>query len=424
MPWHFEDKKVKFGTFYQQQMPRPWKEGVEVKHFADHLEQAVLADQLGFNSVWVTEHHFLEEYSHSSAPEIFLAAVAARTQNIRLAHGIRHTPPGIKHPARIAEEIATLDVISNGRVEFGVGEGATKLELGAHRIPGREKRAMSLEATEQIANMLAMSPYPGWDGEYFQMECRNIVPKPVQKPHPPMWLACTNRETIALAGRLGLGALAFSFVDPSESSQWVETYYDAIKSDECVPIGHSVNPRIAMVSALSIGEDRATAVREGYHCFNFFKFSLHATLMKDSIPGYTDLWGDYLKEQKGDEGRERAVAEALAARDYIGSSGTVEDIRNRMHIFEDAGVDEVIFTIQGGGRTHEHICETLTRFAGDVMPEFKSKDAARRAALDAELAPYIAAALERKKWVKPLERDEVPVVQGIKKNISATVSQL
>src|SRR5438105_3395868 len=109
---------MRFGTFYQQQMPRPWSDGAEVKHFADHIEQAVLADRLGYNSVWVTEHHFLEEYSHSSAPEIFLGAVAARTKNIRLAHGIRHTPPAIKPPARIAEEIATLDVISNGRVEF------------------------------------------------------------------------------------------------------------------------------------------------------------------------------------------------------------------------------------------------------------------------------------------------------------------
>jgi len=416
---------MKFGTFYQQQMPRPWDDGVEAKNFADHIEQAVVADELGFNSVWVTEHHFLEEYSHSSAPEIFLGAVAARTKRIRLAHGIRHTPPGIKHPARIAEEIATLDVISNGRVEFGVGEGATRLELGAHHISGREKRAMSMEANEQIANMLAMSPYPGWDGEFFKMECRNVVPKPVQRPHPPMWLACTNRDTIALAGRLGLGALAFSFVDPSEASQWAEIYYDAIKSDECVPISHTVNPRLAMVSGLSIDDDRATAIRGGYHCFNFFKFALNATLMRDTVPGYTNLWADYMREQHGDEGCEMAINEALAQGDiYTGASGTVEDIRRRMRIFEEAGVDEVIFTIQGGGRTHEHICDTLRRFAGQIMPEFLARDKVRRAELDEELAPYIQAALKRKRWMKPLKRSEVPVVEGIRKNISATVSQL
>lgn len=416
---------MKFGTFYQQQMPRPWNDGVEVQHFADHIEQAVLADELGFHSVWVTEHHFLEEYSHSSAPEIFLGAVAARTKRIRLAHGIRHTPPGIKHPARVAEEIATLDVISNGRVEFGVGEGATRLELGAHHISGRNKRAMSMEANEQIANMLAMSPYPGWDGEYFKMECRNIVPKVVQRPHPPMWLACTNRETIALAGRLGMGALAFSFVDPSDSATWSKTYYDAIKSDECVPIGHTVNARIAMVSGLSIHDDRATAIREGYDCFNFFKFALNATLMRDCVPGHTDLWGDYVAQKKSDDGVELAVMEAEALGDaYVGASGTAHDIRRRMKLFEEAGIDEVIFTIQGGGRPHEHICDTLKRFAGDVMPEFLERDTARRAAIDAELAPYIEAALKRKKWMKPLEVDQIPVVKGIQKNISATVSQL
>lgn len=416
---------MRFGTFYQHQMPRPWTEGTEAKHFADHIEQAVLADELGFHSVWVTEHHFLEEYSHSSAPEIFLGAVAARTKNIRLAHGIRHTPPGIKHPARIAEEIATLDVISGGRVEFGVGEGATRLELGAHHIAGKDKRAMSMEANEQIANMLALSPYPGWNGEHFRMECRNVVPKPVQKPHPPMWLACTNRETIALAGRLGLGALAFSFVDPSESSQWAQIYYDAIKSDECVPIGHTVNPRIAMVSGLSIADDRATAIREGYHCFNFFKYALHGTLMKDSIPGYTNLWADYLEEQRGDEGMEQAVLEAAAEGDnYNGASGTADDIRRRMSTFEDAGIDEVIFTIQGGGRPHGQICDTLERFAREVMPEFKARDAERRREVEADLAPYIEAALKRKTWMKPMEAHEVPVVAGLKKNISATVAQL
>lgn len=416
---------MRFGTFYQQQMPRPWSEGAEVKHFADHIEQAVLAEQLGYNSIWVTEHHFLEEYSHSSAPEIFLGAVAARTKRIRLGHGIRHTPPPINPPARVAEGIATLDVISNGRVEFGIGEGATRLELGAHHVSARDKRAMSLEAGEQIANMLALSPYPGWDGEFFKMECRNIVPKPVQKPHPPMWLACTNRETIMLAARLGLGALAFSFVDPHEAEQWVTGYYETIKSDECVPLGHTVNARIAMVSGLSIADDRATAVRDGYHCFNFFKFSLQATILKDSIPGYTDLWGDYMAEEEGDAGRDRAVAQAVAAGDgYSGASGTVEDVRKRMRIFRDAGVDELLFTIQGGGRPHEKVCATLEKFASDVMPEFAAEDRARRAERDAELAPYIKAALKRKKWMKPLSRDEVPLVPGSKKHVSNTVDKL
>ena len=137
---------MRFGVFYEQQLPRPWADGDEERLFHEALEQVALADRLGFDNAWVVEHHFLEEYSHSSAPEVFLAAAAARTERIRLGHGIRHTPAGYNHPARTAEVVGTLDVISHGRIEFGIGEGATRLELGGFGIPAKEKRAMSLEA--------------------------------------------------------------------------------------------------------------------------------------------------------------------------------------------------------------------------------------------------------------------------------------
>lgn len=416
---------MRFGLFYQQQMPRPWTEGLEVRMFAENIEQAVLAERLGFHSIWVTEHHFLEEYSHSSAPEVFLGAVAARTSRIRLGHGIRHTPPLINPPARIAEAIGTLDVISNGRVEFGIGEGATRIELAAHYVPAKQKRAMSLEAAEQIANMMALTPYPGWHGEHFQMECRNVVPKPVQRPHPPMWMACTNRETIKIAAQLGLGALAFTFLDPYEASQWAQIYYDIIKSDQCVPIAHTVNARIAMVSGLSVHDDRAEAVRRGHHCNNFFKFALQATILKDSVPGYTDLWRDYMEQQQGDAGMHKAAAAAAAAGDdYVGDSGTPDDIRRRMRIFRDAGIDDLLFTIQGGNRSHEDVCSTLDIFARDVMPEFEAEAAALRAEREAELAPFIRAALRRKKHMTPLSRDEVPVVPGATANVSPSVTKI
>ena len=219
------------------------------------------------------EHHFLDEYSHCSSPEIFLAAAAARTQNIRLGHGIRQVIAKYNHPARTAECIATLDLVSNGRVDFGIGEGATRLELHGFDIPAKTKRAMSLEAAEQAANMMTMTPYPGFDGESFSMPCRNVLPKPVQKPHPPMWMACTNRDTIKVAASHGLGALAFAFVDPDEAKTWSNTYYDIIKSEECVPLGHRVNANIAMVSAFSLHADREEAVRRGQEGFEFFAYA-------------------------------------------------------------------------------------------------------------------------------------------------------
>lgn len=415
---------MRFGLFYQQQMPKPWSAESDVQTFGNHIEQVVLADEVGFDSVWVTEHHFTEEYSHSSAPEIFLGAVASRTKRIRLGHGIRHVPPPIKHPARIAEEIGTLDIISNGRVEFGIGEGATRLELGAHYITKSEKRAMCLEAGEQIANMMVMTPYPGFDGQFFRMECRNVVPKPVQQPHPPMWLACTNRDTIVTAAELGLGALCFSFVDPRESSEWSKIYYETIKSDRCVPLGHRVNARIAMVSPLSVGPDRAEAVRDGYHCYNFFKYALLETIGNDSVPGHTSLWDDYLRKENDGAGIEAAVAEALSAGDdYEGHAGTPAEVARRIRMFEDAGVDDLLFTIQGGGRSHESICRTLRQFAGEVMPEFQARGRERRSKIDEELAPFIAKALARKRVMKPLTRDEIEPVAGVRK-VSETVAAL
>ncbi len=268
---------MKFGIFYEHQLPRPWNEGDELKLFQDALDQVELADKLGIDHAWEVEHHFLEEYSHSSAPEVFLAACSQRTKNIRLGHGITLMAPNYNHPARVAERIATLDLVSNGRVEWGTGESSALAELGAFGIAVDEKRPMWREAVEQCANMMAMDPYPGFEGKYFSMPCRNIVPKPVQRPHPPLWVACSNRETIKLAARLGVGALTFSFVDASEAKQWVDDYYRIFK-EECVPIGHAVNPNIAMVTGFSLHDDEAEAKRRGMDGFRFFSYGLGHTI--------------------------------------------------------------------------------------------------------------------------------------------------
>jgi alkanesulfonate monooxygenase SsuD/methylene tetrahydromethanopterin reductase-like flavin-dependent oxidoreductase (luciferase family) len=121
---------MRFGVFYEHQVPRPWDADAEYRVLQEALEQCALADRLGIDYVWEVEHHFLEEYSHSSAPEVFLAAVSQRTERIRLGHGIVQTPPPFNHPARVAERLATLDLLSNGRVDFGTGESSSEAELG------------------------------------------------------------------------------------------------------------------------------------------------------------------------------------------------------------------------------------------------------------------------------------------------------
>jgi alkanesulfonate monooxygenase SsuD/methylene tetrahydromethanopterin reductase-like flavin-dependent oxidoreductase (luciferase family) len=401
---------MRFGVFYELQLPRPWNKGDERNLFHQALEQVELADRLGFDYAWEVEHHFLEEYSHSSAPEVFLAAAAARTKAIRLGHGIRQVIPNYNHPARTAEGLATLDIISDGRVDFGIGEGATRLELGGFRIPAKEKRAMALEAAEQIANMMVLEPYPGFAGKYFTMPCRNVLPKPVQVPHPPMWMACTNRETIKIAAQNGVGALAFSFLDREEARHWADIYYGIIKSDACMPLGHSVNGNLAMVSSFSLHRDRAEAIRRGHEGFEFFGYALNALVAHDTVPGRTNLWGEYLA-QRGDR-TEAVVAATARLGAYSSGIGTPADMRAHLEIFQDSGVDQVIFLQQAGRNRHDHICEALELFAAEVMPAFKAEATAREAHKAEELAPYIAAALKRKPWLKPLADHEIPVVKA------------
>jgi len=402
---------MRFGVFYELQLPRPWNEGDEHRLFKEALDQVVLADRLGFDYAWEVEHHFLDEYSHSSAPEVFLAAAAARTERIRLGHGIRQVIARYNHPARTAEGIGALDLLSDGRVEFGIGEGATRLELGAFGIPAKHKRAWSLEAAEQIANMMVLTPYPGYEGESFSMPCRNVLPKPLQRPHPPMWIACTNRETIKVAARNGIGALAFSFLDPEEARAWSKIYYDIIKSEECVPIGWRVNANIAMVSAFSMHEDRAEAIRRGQDHFEFFRYSQQKLVAEDFVPGHSNMWEEFLAA-RGDAS-DRLIQAALSRSEYDGAGiGTPEDMRRHLSGLQGSGVDQVVFLQQAGRNSHRNICESLELFARTVMPEFARDVEAREAEKVAELAPYIEAALARKRYMKAPEKEETPVVKA------------
>jgi len=370
---------MRFGIFYEHQIPRPWGEGAELKLFQDALSQVELADRLGIDYAWEVEHHFLEEYSHSSAPEVFLAAASQRTKNIRLGHGIKLMPPNYNHPARIAEEIATLDLVSNGRVEWGTGESASRAELEGFGIEPSERRAMWRETTEQVANMLAMDPYPGFAGRFFSMPVRNVVPKPVQKPHPPLWVACSNRDTIHLAAQLGIGALTFAFVDPAEAKKWVDDYYETFKR-ECVPIGHAVNPNVAMVTSFSCHPDAAEAARRGLDGFRFFQFALgHHYNFGEHRPGRTNIWNKYI-----------AVRDALGTEVMGGGTGgigTPDSMRAHLAEFAAAGVDQTVFIQQGGNNRHEDICESLDLFASAVMPEFKEREDERARRKADELAP-------------------------------------
>ena len=388
---------MKFGLFYEHQIPRPWQDGAEHKLFQDALVQVELADTLGFDYIWEVEHHFLEEYSHSSAPEVFLAACSQRTTQIRLGHGIVLMPPAYNHPARVAERIATLDLVSDGRVEWGTGESASHIELGGFNVDPKCKREMWAECTRETAKMMTQSPYSGYDGQYFSMPPRNVVPKPLQTPHPPPWVACSSRDSLRYAAKYGLGALTFAFVDAEEAKFWVEEYYEIFEK-ECEPLTQRVNPNIAMVSGFSCHNNEETAVARGLDGLRFFRFALaHYYHNGSQIPGETDIWQLY-RQTTQDPAEGRA------------GIGTPDQVREHLEIMEDAGVDQVVFIQQAGENRHEDICESLELFAERVLPDFKARDAAHVAKKNERLAEATQRAEGRKPALTSLS--EVPIVDS------------
>ena len=392
---------MQFGILYQQQLPRPWTETSEQKLFTDALEQIELADRLGLDYAWAVEHHFLEEYSHSSAPEVFLGAASQRTSRIRLGHGVVLMPHPFNHPAKVASRIATLDLLSGGRVEFGTGEAGSRAELEGFGVPREQKYHMWREAVEQTAEMLALDPYPGYEGRYFSMPCRNVLPKPVQKPHPPLWMACSSREAIRMAARHGLGALTYAFVNAEEARSWVNEYYTTFQN-ECVPLGRSVNPNIAMVIGFSCHEDAAEARRRAEDGFRFFGYSLaHHYVFGAHRPGTSNIYKSY-----------EEVRDVLPDNTVPRGMDTPEQHIEFLREYEDAGVDQIIFIQQAGNNRHEHICESLELFAGRVLPEFQERESGRQAEKRERLQAHIDAALERREFPAAPEPEVIPAVEA------------
>jgi alkanesulfonate monooxygenase SsuD/methylene tetrahydromethanopterin reductase-like flavin-dependent oxidoreductase (luciferase family) len=401
---------MKFGLFYEHQLPAPWDDSSELRLYQDTLDQIELADRLGIEYAWAVEHHFLEEHSHCSAPEVFLAACSQRTRRIRLGHSVMIMSPKYNHPARAAERIATLDLVSGGRVDWGTGQSSSALEREGFMLRPDERQDVWRETVEQAANMLVMQPYPGFKGRHFEMPCRNLVPKPVQKPHPPLWLGCSRRETIRQAARNGVGVLAFAFVEPEQAAHWVREYYDIIRSDACVPIGHTVNANIALVCGFSMHREEKEALARGWDGLRFLGYSLGwASIYGRHRPGRSNVWDSFVEA--------RGRLPQLAGR---GAVGTPDQVRRHLTAYEEAGVDQIIFAQQCGRTLHGHICESLELFAQTLMPQFKERDAIRARQKERELAPFIAAALSRKVRMPDLAEADIPVVDAFGRRAPAT----
>jgi alkanesulfonate monooxygenase SsuD/methylene tetrahydromethanopterin reductase-like flavin-dependent oxidoreductase (luciferase family)/putative sterol carrier protein len=398
---------VRFGLFYEHQLPRPWGQDGERKLIADALEQVELADRVGFDFVWEVEHHFLEEYSHSSASDVFLAACSQRAPRIRLGFGILPLPPGYQHPARVAETVAMLDLVSSGRVEFGTGETSSGMELAGFGVDRESKRAQWDEALDVVTRMMVEEPFAGWDGRFFSMPPRNVVPKSVQRPHPPLWVACSRRETIRVAAEKGIGALSFSFIEPEDAREWVDEYEAIIASERCVPGGFAVNPRFAVTLPMMCHRDEAEAIERGIDGGHFFGYSLaHYYVFGEHRPGRTNIYEDFQRRRdemgfarsiiRPDQGRlgVKILEEGFGS--LRGAIGTPDQVRDLVRRYDAAGVDQMIFVLQAGTNRHEHIMEAIELFGTEVLPEFAERADEADRAKDARLAGAVEAALARR----------------------------
>ncbi|HKA88313.1 MAG TPA: LLM class flavin-dependent oxidoreductase [Haliangiales bacterium] len=354
---------MKFSLFYEMQIAGPTRAS-EPQLFRDCVEQVTLADQLGYHCVWEVEHHGLYEYSHSSAPEVFLSFVAARTRNVRLGHGVTLLPHRYNHPIRIAERIATLDILSGGRVNWGTGKSSSLVEQIAFENDLKTLHDQWLEAVEMIPRMWSSDVF-SHEGRFFKIPPTQIIPKPVQQPHPPMFAACSKPESAVGVGRLGLGALNFAVGTDDYLHQKVEDYRRAVAGAK--PVGRQINNWFACTPATLVLEDDVEACRHGFRGARFFAESLARYYLSGTRPiGRLDVPRDFMSDAE--------LRDARAARDQGSGVGVIVGdpvaAREIVSRFADVGVDELILVMQMGTVPHELVMRSIRTFGEEVIPHF------------------------------------------------------
>jgi alkanesulfonate monooxygenase SsuD/methylene tetrahydromethanopterin reductase-like flavin-dependent oxidoreductase (luciferase family) len=356
---------MKFGIFYELSVPRPWDGESERSVYMNALEQVRLADELGFDQVWAVEHHFLEEYSHCSAPEIFLTACAATTQNIRVGHGIVICVPQFNHPIRIAERAAVLDLISGGRLEFGTGRSATWTELGGFRANPDDTKKSWDEFVHAIPKMWVKERF-GFEGEFFSMPTRAVLPKPYQKPHPPLWVAVSSPGTEMDAADRGMGALGVTFTTFKEQERKVEEYRRRIEN--CTPAGEFVNNQMNTVSFLYCHEDSAQGLETGRRLIGTFQYLAgQLDMAKEAFPtkGYPSP-GLLAATRRAGAG----PADAGEPPEGV-AIGNPAQILRELKKWEATGIDRVNFLLNAAETVpQQQVLDSLRLFAKEVMPHF------------------------------------------------------
>jgi len=354
---------MKFSLFFEMQIAQATPQK-EVRVFHDCLEQAIAAEALGYHCIWEVEHHGLYEYSHSSAPEIFLSFVAAKTSRIRLGHGCTLLPHRYNHPIRVAERVATLDVLSGGRVNWGTARSGSRVEQDAFEVDRATLRDQWCEALRMIPQMWTSDIY-SHRGRFFDIPPTCIVPKPVQKPHPPIFAACTRPEDAAAIGRLGIGALNLAMYRDDRLAERVREYRAAV--EVASPVGAAVTNHFACNPATLVLKDDYKACEYGLRGAMYFNEAMMHYYADHRPVGPIPVSGSPLPEThvRGFQRTRNTPKSQLSA--IIGDPASARETVQR---FADIGVDELILVMQTGTTPHDVTMESIRTFGELVMPHF------------------------------------------------------
>jgi alkanesulfonate monooxygenase SsuD/methylene tetrahydromethanopterin reductase-like flavin-dependent oxidoreductase (luciferase family) len=358
-------RQVKFGIFFELSVPRPFGPDGERAVYERALEQARLADELGFECVWAVEHHFLEEYSHCSAPELFLTAVAMQTRRIRVGHGAVVCVPQINHPIRVAERAAVLDLLSGGRLEFGTARSSTWTEIGGFEAAPDDTKKDWDEYVRVLPRMWMQESF-SHRGRCFSMPERAILPKPLQKPHPPMWVTVTSPGTELDAADRGLGCLGVAAASYAEQERRTREYHRRIQL--CEPAGAVVNDRVAILNFLYCHEDADAAAADGLRFLGTFGIlNSHLLFTREVYPSsaYQSLANlAPAPSRSGGPGDRPGVPDGILIGD---PRGIVEAVKR----WESIGVDQINLLLNASEvLSQEQVLASLRLFAREVMPAF------------------------------------------------------
>jgi alkanesulfonate monooxygenase SsuD/methylene tetrahydromethanopterin reductase-like flavin-dependent oxidoreductase (luciferase family) len=375
---------MKFGFFSLGHVPKPldsdtWEDGQEQARVNEWLDQAEAYERLGYDYIWVGEHHFAGEYTHMSAPDLYMAAVSQRTKRIRLGSAITQLSTHHNHPARVAERMAWLDLLSNGRWEFGSGPaGIHEIRPVVYGIDGEVER-VTKESGEiwesnlrECVRMMTEDPYPGCDGKYLKMPPVTVVPRVVQKPHPPLWRSVLRPGSFANAARLGVGALMLAAFGPEQIRAGVNEYWQGVRAG-IEPVGQVSNPATAVFIHMHCAKTDELAQARGRAGIDFFSWGITHSGQRIGQPNV-----HLNKEMHAalDAGTfDGNVFLNFGPTALIGSPATLREMLRQV---EQTNVDLVIFTHQVGETPHEALMESMELVAEQVLPEFRDRDEAHR----------------------------------------------